>query len=372
MSIAYSSSGFNFVNSITGTGSNKNLKSLVPIVWDKLYHKQVQDKLFWKTKNLIGNDTFSEGSVTESASGYPVIRKTDLSKTSGDHIVMGQLRNLTVDPFHSSSSPLSISTFGGGGQIGSRQLVDAEQSFDFYHKKVMIDRQREGVRTDLGMNKQRNPYKSLEEIETELLSDWSAQTEEKELWFALHWGQSPHVLRNIIPSDSYDLTSLPNYALRARMNVNTLVGHDETMTTYTLSSSAQTQMNTSDTDFATWRTNNKISPKTFEIISAFARKNNWDFVMIDGKQYICATISPQAELVLRNNSDFRQAAYYAAERGKNNPIFAKADYVFSDVIVYVHNAVNDIIGAYKSDSLTGVKTLNADNVNYDYGLTTAV
>ena len=348
MAITYASSTINFVNSLSGSAANKSIKSLVPIVHDRIYHKQVQDKIFWRSRGLIGDDAFSEGGVTQTLAGFPVIRKTELNRTPGDHIVMGQLRNLVIDVFNKTGV--------GGGVTGSTQLVDKERDWDFYHKKVQIECHRDAVRTDKLMNAQRNPYKSLEEIEVELLSDGWAQMIDKSIFFALHWGQSPHFFRQLSTEaavDPYDLVATPSAEVKARLNPNFLVGHDTTMTTYATSALAQTQMNTSDTDFATWRANNKLSPTTFEIMSAYARKNNWDLVNVDGRQYIVAIISPQAELQLRTNSDFRQSARDALLRGMDNWIFKKADYVFADCLIYVHNAINDIVGANRADVLSG-------------------
>lgn len=352
MAISYATNGIKFVNSLTGTGTNKNLKTAVPIIYNRIYHKQVQDKEFWKKTGLIGADTYNEGSVSETVSGVPVLRKTELEKEPGDHIVMSQLRNLTVDVFNTSNT--------GGGVTGSTQLVDIEQSWDFYHKKVQLERQREGVRTDAGMNKKRNPFKSLEEIEMDLLSDWSSQNIDKSIWFAYHWGQSPHLLRHFCTELAGGVnvnldtatTTMPA-SLKIRSNPNLLAGHDPALTTYSTTALAQTQMNTSDTDFATWRTNNKISPASFEIISAFARKNNYDPIHIDGKSYMVCFISPQMELSLRNNAEWRQAMRDAMPRGLDNPIFKHADMVFADCLIYVHNAVNDVIGVNRADKLTG-------------------
>ena len=48
MAISYATTGFGWVNSQTGTATNASgLKTLVPQIVDKRYHKAVRAKTFW-------------------------------------------------------------------------------------------------------------------------------------------------------------------------------------------------------------------------------------------------------------------------------------------------------------------------------------
>jgi N4-gp56 family major capsid protein len=308
MAIAYASTPQSFIDSAYGTAAATTaIQTLVNKVIDRKYHKQAQSKCFWQNSGMIGPDLYAEGDYAETKPGYPVIRKTELQSNPGDTIRMGLQTNLAVT--HSI------------GKVGPVQLVDAEVGWNYYHLDIKIEEWRQAVRTDGGMNVQRNPYKPLEEQEADLLSDWEAQTHDNEITYALWCGRDIHTLRN-----------LGTASLLASPNLNTLFGNDITMdTTKTIA------------DMKGDKTSN-ISALTFEIAKTYMTQNNFDPIPINGGNYFVALISPMAELVLLQDERFRNAQLLAAARGPENPLFKHASFLYNNVIILTYDKIRSLLG----------------------------
>jgi len=181
MAVLYATTGFSFVDSLDGTGSGSTaIKSLVPIAIDRQYHRQVQKKTFFAQKGLIGEDSHSEGNYLNSLPGLPVIRKTELSTGAGDAVKMGLRLNLSH----------AVST----GVVDSTQLTDAETNPAFKNFVQKVERHRQGVRTNGGIDLQRSPY-DMEAVKAELLADWGAQMQDTGLLYALHYRYAHHQFR---------------------------------------------------------------------------------------------------------------------------------------------------------------------------------
>lgn len=318
MSISYASTGQSFIDSQYGThAASTAIQSLVKQVVDRQYHKQAQTKCFWQNSGLIGPDLYAEGNFAETKPGYPVLRKTELERESGDTIKMGLQTNLA--------------TTNTLGKVGPVQLVDNEVGWNFYHLYIKIEEWRQGVRTDGGMNIQRNPYKPLEEQEADLLSDWEAQTHDNEITYALWCGRDLHTLRN-----------LGTASLLASPNLNTLFGNDITLdTTRTIA------------DMKGDKTDN-VSALTFEIGKTYMTQNNFDPIAINGGNYFVALISPMAELVLLQDERFRSAQLLAAARGPENPIFKHASFLYNNVVILTYDKIRSLLSGYNPTvSVTG-------------------
>ena len=310
MAISYAGTPQSFVDSLYGSAATSTgIKSLVNQVIDRQYHKQAQAKTFFQNSGLIGSDLYAEGNFAETKPGYPVIRKTELQRESGDTIKMGLQTNL--------ATTYSL------GVVGATQLVDAEVGWDFYHLYVKIEEWRQGVRTDGGMNIQRNPYKPLEEQEAELLSDWTAQTFDNEILYALWCGHALHTLR---------VHGTAN--MLASANLNTLFGNDLSLdTTRTIADIRGSQ-------------EDNVNALTFEIGKTYCEQNNFDPINIAGGQYWVALISPKAELMLLQDDRFRAAMLQAQVRGNENPLFKRASFLYNNVIILNYDKVRSLLGGY--------------------------
>ena len=265
---------------------------------------------------MIGADTYSEGSINETASGVPVITKSDLTAQKGDTIKMGLKHAYTV-------SHLS------GGKVGDAQLVDSEDALDFSACKVQIEHIRFGLRGNGGMNEQRNPYESQESIFNDSLTDGSADMIDTAILYAGACGFAPHLFRvigitNAVPTEPY----------------YTLVGNDLTMDrTRTIAD-------------LVGGTTDSVNALTFEIGATYAEQNFFDPVNIGGDKFWMATISAKAALVLMQDDRFRNAFLYARERGKDNPLFKNVEFLYNNVMIYKYEKIRTVLGGNDPAALT--------------------
>lgn len=326
MSISYATSPQAFVDSQFGTAATSTgIKVNVPVVVDKMYHKKVQTKTWWKQSGMIGDDAYSEGNSSATVAGFPVIRKTELNAAKGDTITMNQDSNLAIT--------------ANTGIVGGFQIVDSEVGWDVNYKKVKIEQWRQAVRTNAGMNEQRDPG-SVPFVQKELdkLSDWSAQVIDSGLLYAAHYGHAAHLFR------MYGTTNLPPTA-----NTNTLIGNDVTYdTTRTIAS-----LQGAGAD--------NFNTATLEIGATYFKENNFDMVSVGGESYPVALVSPRAMSLLFQDDKFRNAMQYARERGVNNPLFkAPGTIIYRGILVIEYDKIRSVLGGYNPAGLT---VTNAGAVN---------
>lgn len=317
MAISYASTGYGFVDSQYGTAANATgLKTLVNQVVDKKYHKQVQKKTFWERMGMIGPDMYKEGDTNQTAPGYPVIRKEELTANKGDVIKMGLRHTVTV-------------AHTNGGKVGDAQLVDNESATDLSSCKVSIERIRFGLRGNAGMNEQRNPYEPQGDMFNDQLADASAQLVDTSILYAGFAGFAPHLFR------MNGTTNNPPTA-----PVNTLYGNDLTLdTTRTIA------------DIVGGGDHN-VNASTFEIGATLCEQSDYDPVMVNGEPYWLSLISPKAAMVLLRDDRFRNAFLYARERGIDNPLFKYAEFVYNNCIIFKYDKIRTILGGYNPASLT--------------------
>lgn len=318
MAVSYATPQFNFVDSQFGTAATSTgIKVNVPEIVDLEYHKKVQDKTWFEQNGMIGPDSFREGSITATAAGYPVLRKTDFQGKKGDTIKMHQRTNLATTP--------------NVGKVGGFQLTDAEVGWDLNYKLVKIEQWRQGVLTGAGMTEQRNPVsESLVETEIDLLSDWGSSVIDSGILAALHYGHSYHLLRQ------YGTTNLTIGA-----NSNTLIGNNQ---------SYDTTRTVAD---LTGAGDDNVKALTIEIGATYCAENNFDPVNVGGSEYFVALMSPRALSFLFRDADFRAAHYYAATRGIDNPLFKSPNgIVYRNVIIFPYQKVKSVINGYNPAGLT--------------------
>ena len=316
MSISYANTPFKFVDSQFGTASGNDIKKLVNVVVDQQYHREVQIKNWFRQSGMIGEDPYQEGDGVQTKPGYPVIRKTQLQVNSGDTIKMGLRKNLSF----------SINT----GIVGGFQLVDSEVGWTYDNQFVKIEQWRQGVRTDAGMNAQRNPYgETFEQTEISLLSDWSAQQEDNGILYAAHSGFSPQLYRQYGTS---------NQAPTA--NVNTIFGNDQTLNT------ALTVANLDNTGL------DNPNEATFDIVDAYMNQLHADPVVAAGGKFWICLVSPKFILKWRQASNVRSAFQLARERGVDNPLFQAAEYIYGNCLIYSYDKIRTILAGNNPAGLT--------------------
>ncbi len=124
----------------------------------------------------------------------------------------------------------------------------------------------------------------------------------------------------------------------------------------------------STTTFATAKnalsaTDSRFTPAFLSFIATNARTGgNRSYealreVSVDGRKYLVALVHSDALHDWKNNSVVQQASREAMERGKDNPLFRGADYVWDNVVIYGHQ---DVPVASNGGS--------GSNVNFGYGV----
>jgi hypothetical protein len=319
MTISYLTPPFLFVDSQFGTATTANVKNLVNQVIDRRYQKQVQKKLFFAVSGMIGPEAVNQGPqpINQTTPGFPVIRKTDLSVVSGDTLKIGLRKNLSF----------AVST----GKVANTQLVDTEVGFDFDDIRVKVEQWRQGVMTVGGINAQRNPYESFEEIENSLLADWAAQMEDTGILYAMHYGYAPHILRQ------YGTTNCPPTEC-----ANVLYGNDESLGSGGLTIAS---LNGTGAD--------NFTARTVELAEAYAAQNDFDMVMVNGEPFLVSLVSPKVWAKLFRDPDFRAAMQYARNRGIDNPLFKNnGSIIYSNTIIFRYDKIRSVLGGNNPAGLT--------------------
>ena len=310
---------FHFADSQVDTGAAYFNKSLTNQLVDQKYHKEVQIKLFFKANGMIGPDTYNVGGprgVYQTAPGYPVIRKTELSAAPGDTVKIGLRKNLSF----------AVST----GKIGNVQLLDGESTFDFNTAKVKVEQWRNGVATWGGINEQRNSYESFEQMEIDLCSDWAQQVEDTSILYALHYGWGPHIFR----AYGYQTAPVTPTAIG-----NAYYGNDF--------SSGRTVAD------LVGGSGDNLKGQTFEFIDQAMREKNIEPVIVNGNPYWVAIVSPAGFNKLQRDSEFRNSWTYARERGVSNPLFNNSEgIVYNNVIIFRYDKVRTILAGKNPAGLT--------------------
>ena len=317
MAISYATSPQSFVDSQFGTGATSTgIKLNVPVITDLRYHRKVQAKTFFAQKGLIGPDAFSEGSVTATAPGVPIIRKSDFLAKKGDTIIMHQRTN--------SATTNSV------GIVGGFQIVDSEVGWDLNYKKVKIESWRQAVRTNVGMNAQRSPFdESFVETEIDLLSDWTAAVEDNGILSALHYGHAYHLLR------MYGTTNCPISVV-----ANDVYGNDESLTV----SNTVANLVGDGSD--------NLKGATMELGYLYCTQNNFDPIRVGGDSYFVALVSPRGMHFLFQDEKFRNAMMYARERGIDNPLFKSDAVLYHNVLIFPYDKIRSQVGGYNPGGLS--------------------
>lgn len=317
----YTAPARHYVDSQLGTGSatGGNPKVNVPVIYDRQYHRKAQSKVWWKVKGMIGGVTYAAGSLERTDPALPVMRHTEFQAQKGDTLIIHQ------------EQPMTYTHTGTYSMIGQSELINNEQGWGTNYQKVKIEEERAGLLTYGGMDRHRNPYDiSTEGLMDEKLADWSANSFDTGITYAMHYGYAPHYFR------TYGYGTVAPTA-----NYHTIYGNDITMT---LSRTVADLTGAGD---------DNISPLTFDIAYSYAKQSNMDLVTINGGEYLVALVSPKGLLCLRQNEDFRDSVMYARERGITNPLFAQSDaLLYGNCLIFEYDKIRSILGGYNPAGLT--------------------
>lgn len=318
MAISYSSNGY--VQQPFGNSAATTSSFLTPLVWNKILHEQVQNKLFWK--DMIGKDKGGEGSIESDVLNSPIVEKTDLRKESGDTITMG----LVKQPNLADETTITYMNYG---KVNSQQLVDNEASLTFYYLRVPVAHFRDAILIQSGkMTDQRSPYALMSQA-TSLLSTRLAKVKDDGVFTAFYAGYSFNVWRG------NDLTGVAH--------PNNLYGKNK---------SALTDVDANDV----------VDTDLLERLAVFGKVNNIGPVSIEGSGCYGFTVHPYGMKTLRADSLWKDAAQLALPRSKENPIFTRADGKYSNIYVMEDNRVSTAKNYAVASSSNSIGAISASTV----------
>ena len=265
-------------------------------LWDTLLHEQTQSQLFFK--DMIGKDKGGEGSLDNQMSNFPIVEKTDLKKDSGDTVTMSLIRQLTTSAFYND------------GKSGNKQLMDAEETLSLYTTKVSVAHWRNAVVINGKQTFQKSPFNLRKEAKSLLSANIAKQLDEG-LFFALYWGYSPNVIREL--GYAVTLEKLP---------LNNIYGKNQA-------------------NYASLSSQDTLDTTLLEICSTVVLENNINPIQYEGKNCHLLICHPRGMKTLRADSLYQDAQIGGMPRSKDNPMFSRASGRWGNIFVAEHNSIQD-------------------------------
>lgn len=281
--------------------------------WSDVLHMQVQDKLFFTKRGFIGADKGGEDGLEDTVSWYPVVEKTEIGKNQGDSVRVGLLRQLS-----------------GDGVTGNNALETNEEGMDFDGFLVWLELQRHATGWQSKMSQQRNRFHTKANA-SRLLTTWLAQKMDDSVFNSFYNGASAHVITEISGVSS---VVHPNqyYAGQA----------------------------TSDDDL---QVGDVFNTETLERMSVWAEENNINpCIMPNGETGYSVIIHPRQLRTLRADDWWRRSNAEALPRSYDNPIFSRAEGIYSGIAIHCSNKIASPATGANADDIKRAIFMGAHSV----------
>ncbi len=263
---------------------------LTRTAWSNILHKQVQNKLYWRSAGFIGPDKGDEDYLDAPKGHYPIVTREELGKNGGDKIVVPLLRQLS-----------------GSGVTGNTALKDAEEALDFWSFSAYIELKRHATGWVHKMSPQRNRFHQKQQV-ADLLSSWMAQEMDDSVFDALYNKYSAHLITEVGVSS----TTHPNEFFAGS---NAYTDIDEL----------------TDTDV--------FDTSVLERAATWAEENNINPVNVDGEECFVMIIHPRQLHTLRADEEWKSSVRSGEVRGPKNPMFTRAEGKYAGVLVHCTNKI---------------------------------
>ena len=259
--------------------------------WSALLFKQAQRQTYFQ--KFIGKD---ENSMIQT--------KTDLLKEAGDNIKFDLLMNLT-----------------GSGVTGDTEIEGNEEQLVLYQDSVKIDLRGNGVKAAGKMTAKRTAH-SIKTMAKTALGNWMSQARDEDFVLALS-GQVNTVGQTtaIAPDSGHKV-----------MGGEAVAGTPDIVATDLLVDSATTNL---------FGVNLVSHVKRVAKLAA----NKVRPLHVEGGEHYVMFIHPYQAKGLTENTLWKNAQYYAATRGKTNPIFSGALGMIDGVVLHDYEKVITRLGA---------------------------
>lgn len=255
---------------------------------------------------------------------------------SGQGAIIDHVTEISEGPKGTSGAYLHlIADIHGGGVTGDNELEGRERRLDSSWQEITIDQIRNGVVNKGRMNDQRTVFNFRDEA-SEKLGRWMADTTEEQLIhtasgisFSLNLDGSPRVT----PAGQDDWTSL-DYADDIRApSAGRHYRYDGT--NKVLVQGDSTQVTAGD-------------KSTFNLIPglwALAQRAGVKPLRVGGEDFYVYLCSPEEEMQLMQDKDFREILIHAGDRGSKNPIFKRGRLTMNGILVQPYRRVFTTLGA---------------------------
>lgn len=264
--------------------------------WSALLFKQAQKQKYFQ--KFVGDD---ENSMIQT--------KTNLLKEPGDTIKFDLLMNLT-----------------GSGVTGDTEIEGNEEQLVLHQDSVTIDLRGNGVKAAGKMSAQRTAH-SIKKMGKTALGNWLSQAQDDDFVLGLS-GQVNTVGQTTAIAPDSD---------HKWMGGETVAGVVESVATDLLVDSAT--LNLFGCNMISW-----VKRKA-KLISVKVRP-----LFVEGGQHYVMFLHPYQVKALTGNTIWKNAQYYAATRGKTNPIFSGALGMIDNVILHEYEKCITRLGAGGTDA----------------------
>ena len=252
--------------------------NLIQKHWARKLWLEIPDRLWWAP--YIGE---SENNVIQT--------KTELEKGQGDKITFGIAVELK-----------------GEGTEGDNKLEDSEEELVTYDDAIFIDQLRNAVRLKGRMDEKKASF-DMRTIAKDRLKIWMPQTIDR------------HIFRQLSGETTYTFAG------------NTGVAPDTNHIMYGGAATSKASLTTADTLTLA------LIDKAREWAEAEQTINMRPFMDKDDSPLWLLVIHPRQAYDLKGTTAYTQAAQYAQERGKSNPLFTGALMAWNGVIIKSHPKV---------------------------------
>lgn len=283
------------------SGNTQSNASLRPTIWQKELYQDVIDNLYFTKNGMMGSD---DNNIVQL--------KDELMKEKGNTVTFGLTAKLA-----------------GSGVTGDSELEGNEEKINGYADSVVISKKRFAVRLDGKLDEQQAAYDMRVDAKNKL-SIRMQEFIERQVFLKM----GSVGLATI--TDSAGVVVGTDVAWSNTPDVVTVTDETAGFGARYLSAAYDAVSGTGNN--ASMSTVHVLTPNLISKLRIKAKLANPQIVplKIDGVNYYILFVHPWQAYDLKNHPSYRDAQLYAAQRGKDNPIFTGSLGVWDGVIVHEH------------------------------------
>lgn len=237
--------------------------------------------------------------------------RSELSKGKGDTIYFYFLDKLTGGGLGDNTGRASYTDSYGAGVSNIASILGHEPDITYYEDAVKIAEKEYGIRLPGRWWDQQTQNDARDDAKS-LLGNWAAEFEDKMIF-----NHFAGLTTWLFPEAALAPTTSATYASNRK-----IYGGDAT-----------SKATIGAGDYLTCQEINRLKALAAEALPKI------EPVRVEGGEYYVMVIHPRQMATLRNDQEWKDAHYYAADKGLKNPIFSGSDFIYNGVVVYVRPEV---------------------------------